>query len=769
MVNDLLSMAAAGSVIFLLWLALYPLTRERFSARWHYCALKVVLFFLLFPIRPFLRLWTHLAAFFAPATTFQTESTIAGADLPAVVLPAADIASELPQPAPSLSLTTADLKLLVILWTAGAAVLLAYKLTAFIRFRRRLFRCCNGQISQETEAVFHACRTELGIQRQVRLLCAPHIQTPLVTGLWRPTVILPDGDFSQDELRYIFLHELTHVKSHDLWVRAAALAAMVIHWYDPLVYLLAHRIQTLSEQSCDERVAKPLTHQERYAYGKTILKVAADVTAGTATFAVPMSMRRILERRLMRVLHPKFMSKKRTLVAGFAAVALVVCGTAVALSAEISVQADETEPAPLEQAKLDYQRTRAIYIFNQFGLNEELYDYAWSFEAWKYISTDDYRTIIDSVVIPVGATSPCYFISKDGNTVYYVFQDTEAVNYMYVFTLGDEGTLQLSDVQTKQDVGRYQDIYQSFSEYQATAGYSHSGKSSASDAQNQEKITDVDLPDFITSELPDDKFGGLYYDGDTLVVNIVGSQNTLILSRQIAQQVPTNADVEYRTVTYSLAELESIKDFLTGYMYDYNISMLDANEVTNQVDVFLKKYDTDTIDSIRAAVMDYSGNIDYLNFIDRSGITVKSTVAYAEPDVPETFSLNFDAENTVGVQDEPVCFTESLYDGSHWYGDTTIGNSVPSDMTFVCENVIYQDRGAIVVAGTARKTSANLSAEVYRLCDGEWESVGVYSDISGYNGLFSFSQPIDADGDYGIKIWHDLPNVNMDIACNVIY
>jgi hypothetical protein len=222
-------------------------------------------------------------------------------------------------------------------------------------------------------------------------------------------------------------------------------------------------------------------------------------------------------------------------------------------------------------------------------------------------------------------------------------------------------------------------------------------------------------------------------------------------------------------VTYSLAELESIKDFLTGYMHDYNISMLDANEVTNQVDVFLKKYDTDTIDSIKAAVMDYSGNIDYLNFIDRSGITVKSTVAYAEPDVPETFSLNFDAENTVGVQDEPVCFTESLYDGSHWYGDTTIGNSVPSDMTFVCENVIYQDQGAIVVAGTARKTSANLSAEVYRLCDGEWESVGVYSDISGYNGLFSFSQPIDADGDYGIKIWHDLPNVNMDIACNLIY
>jgi beta-lactamase regulating signal transducer with metallopeptidase domain len=490
MVNDLLSMAAAGSVIFLLWLALYPLTRKRFSARWHYCALKVVLFFLLFPIRSFLRLWTHLAAFFAPATTFQTESAIAVADLPAVVLPSADIAPELPQPAPSLSLTTADLKLLVILWAAGAAVLLAYKLTAFIRFRHRLFRCCNGQISQENEAVFHACRTELGIQRQVRLLCAPHIQTPLVTGLWRPTVILPDGDFSQDELRYIFLHELTHVKSRDLWVRAASLAAMVIHWYDPLVYLLARRIQTLSEQNCDERVAKPLTHQERYAYGKTILKVAADVTAGTATFAVPMSMRRILERRLMQVLHPKFMSKKRTLIAGVAAVALVVCGTAVALSAKVSVQADETEPAHLSEP----------------------------------------------------------------------------------------------------------------------------------------------------------------------------------------QVIPT-------------AEKSSVSD----------------------------------------------------------------------------------TENAVGVQDEPVCFTESLYDGSHWYGDTTIGNSVPSDMTFVCENVIYQNQGAIVVAGTARKTSANLSAEVYRLCDGEWESVGVYSDISGYNGLFSFSHPIDADGDYGIKIWHDLPNVNMDIACNVIY
>lgn len=361
MVNDLLSMAAAGSAVFLLWQALYPLTRERFPARWHYCALKASLFFLLFPIRPCLRLLERLAIPAPSAGISPAEPLSPGAVLPAAVTPSVGTVPQLYPDAPSFSLTVEAMKLLAVLWAIGAAALLTYKLTTYIRFRHRLLRCCVGRVSPESEAVFRACQTELGIRGRVRLLCAPHIQTPLVIGLLRPTVILPGNDFSGEELRYIFLHELTHVKHHDLWIRAAALAALDIHWYNPVAYLLARHIQTISEQSCDEWVACSLTHRERYAYGKTILKVAADMTAGAAELAVPMSMRRSLERRLMHMLHPKFTNTKTKLLACAAAVILLACGATAALAASVSVQSEDPKPASIQNSAESERESAAIH------------------------------------------------------------------------------------------------------------------------------------------------------------------------------------------------------------------------------------------------------------------------------------------------------------------------------------------------------------------------------------------------------------------------
>ena len=99
-----------------------------------------------------------------------------------------------------------------------------------------------------------------------------------------------------------------------------------------------------------------------------------------------------------------------------------------------------------------------------------------------------------------------------------------------------------------------------------------------------------------------------------------------------------------------------------------------------------------------------------------------------------------------------------------------LGWKKPADyMTITCEKVVHQSRGSIVITGTANKTAATLSAEVYRKYNGEWVRVGVYPNISGSNGKFSFTHPIGADGDYGIQIWHDLPNEYVYINGNLIY
>lgn len=154
-----------------------------------------------------------------------------------------------------------------------------------------------------------------------------------------------------------------------------------------------------------------------------------------------------------------------------------------------------------------------------------------------------------------------------------------------------------------------------------------------------EVFTENEFAEMLAAEMPSNEFGGLYYEGGTLVVNVVASQRTSSPRPQLAQKTPKDVDVEYRTVTYSLSELERTKDFLTVYMTDYNIMMLDANEITNQVDISLKDYSDDNVESIKAAVLRCGGKTDYLNFIDDSNTVIRSTVGYKTDNNASPFSL----------------------------------------------------------------------------------------------------------------------------------
>lgn len=70
-----------------------------------------------------------------------------------------------------------------------------------------------------------------------------------------------------------------------------------------------------------------------------------------------------------------------------------------------------------------------------------------------------------------------------------------------------------------------------------------------------------------------------------------------------------------------------------------SIMMLDANEITNQVDISLKDYSDDNIESIKAAVLSHGGKTDYLNFIDDSNNVIRSTVGYETDNNASPFSL----------------------------------------------------------------------------------------------------------------------------------
>ena len=112
-----------------------------------------------------------------------------------------------------------------------------------------------------------------------------------------------------------------------------------------------------------------------------------------------------------------------------------------------------------------YTESRAEYIFGEFGMDPASYTPMRDFELLGSIPADDYIAMREALDIQIGTTVPFFFVSDD--VIYGVCQDADAINRMCEFSKETDGSWALRDTREPQDAGRYQDIHQSFREFQA--------------------------------------------------------------------------------------------------------------------------------------------------------------------------------------------------------------------------------------------------------------------------------------------------------------
>ena len=77
------------------------------------------------------------------------------------------------------------------------------------------------------------------------------IDTPCILGWIHPQVILPERDYTEEELEVIFFHELSHFKHNDLRYKALIILVVIIHCFNPAVYYLFREINLWSEYMAD--------------------------------------------------------------------------------------------------------------------------------------------------------------------------------------------------------------------------------------------------------------------------------------------------------------------------------------------------------------------------------------------------------------------------------------------------------------------------------------------------------------------------------------
>lgn len=348
MIEWIFLMSLTGSVLFGAWWVLCRLTGNLVSARWQYAALKLSLLFLLVPVGPCLK-----ALLAAKDRSFVSSlATHSAQVLP--VLPAAEPHLAAAAPA-QLSISPAASQILGLMWVLGAAAMLVYKGAAFSWFRRRLKNARQIPLPPYTQILLLTCQQQLGVLGTIQVRISPAAPTPFVMGLFRPVIVLPDQPFSYQELRYILLHELTHLKRGDLWIRWASMLAAAVHWWNPVVYLLDRKVIELSEESCDERIVVRLSHQERCRYGQVLLKVICS-TAMPEDLTAPLSTAKLIQRRLSKMLRVKSQSRKQKIFSLCMVLVLLVCGTVTALAARSPITVQE-KTALINEAQPDPKNT----------------------------------------------------------------------------------------------------------------------------------------------------------------------------------------------------------------------------------------------------------------------------------------------------------------------------------------------------------------------------------------------------------------------------
>lgn len=278
LLNNLMQIGLTVSLAALVPLILRRLMKKRYPARMVCVVWAILALRLLIPVQLTL---PQAPVQVMPRTSYvvQSDQTVfRQAGLPVVQNPTRWVTGTQAQTlsaADTGTVKTVDITdILLTLWLAGVIACVLWQGIGYYR----LIRSLKGKSQSVERADLHTILQEqcadLVIDREIPLRVSSAADCPMLAGFIHPTLYLPDERISRTDAAFIFRHELTHYKHGDLWLKLLLLAARCLHWFNPLVHLIARFAQEDIEAACDDAVVRGHDGAYRRAYGETILRSA---------------------------------------------------------------------------------------------------------------------------------------------------------------------------------------------------------------------------------------------------------------------------------------------------------------------------------------------------------------------------------------------------------------------------------------------------------------------------------------------------------------
>lgn len=269
-------------------LVLQSVLRDRISPRWRYALWLILVIKLALPWSPpsrvsvynVLAVTSHPAFGGAPAEmqddaadlALSADSTITSPGTSAAPLAAAPAAGTDVATGARIAWWPLLLRALPLIWLVGACVLAL--LTAIQARRLASVRRERFVTDQATLELLEDCKQQMNVPAYLAVIETSQVAGPALFGFLRPRLLLPSGAIASlgpVRLRHVFLHELAHLKRHDITVNWLLAILQILHWFNPLVWYAFGRMRNERELACDALALSHSGAPDPSDYGRTIV------------------------------------------------------------------------------------------------------------------------------------------------------------------------------------------------------------------------------------------------------------------------------------------------------------------------------------------------------------------------------------------------------------------------------------------------------------------------------------------------------------------
>ena len=311
---SLLQMSFLGTVIILLIVVLRAvlinrLPKKTFLILWWIALIRLLVPFSIKSVTSIYSLLQSIYSDINPVRTAQTTTFL-------------PIHGNMPEIANGLSEAmvqrTESISILSVIWLAGLLLCFGFFAVSYIKCYRE-FRF---SLPVEND-ILEAWKEKHPLKRSLSIRQKETIPAPLSYGVIRPVILMPKNTEWKNiyQLRYVLEHEYVHIRRLDMLTKLIMIAAVCIHWFNPLVWVMYILFNRDLELSCDETVVRRFGMDIKSVYATALISME-EKKSGLTPLCNSFS-KNAIEERIRAIMKIKKTSKFAVMISAV----LVICVT----------------------------------------------------------------------------------------------------------------------------------------------------------------------------------------------------------------------------------------------------------------------------------------------------------------------------------------------------------------------------------------------------------------------------------------------------------